>query len=299
MKNKIQIDLNVTNNCNFRCRHCCFNSGVLKMEEMTLPFVRKVLKEFKELGGEKVDFTGGEPMLNKNILPMIRFGSKLGLRTKIVSNGSLLNADKLAELKKAGLWGLSVSIDGSTYKKFNLIRPVHSKVYQNVIKTIKTSVILGLYTKINTVVFKQNIDDIENIIKQAIKLGVQEVRFCFFTPQGRGLAIDSFRASPVEWLKKIRTTLKKYDKQIKIVFGLSMIEKNKKINTSCLIPDSYMLQILPDGGAYPCVLFAAEGKSIVNLNEVSLKKLIVVLCFLQHILIRFHNYLPLRFPHIS
>ena len=58
-----KLDLNITNRCNFRCKHCAFDSGIIKMPELSLGELEKILKETKQIGGKRVDITGGEPLL--------------------------------------------------------------------------------------------------------------------------------------------------------------------------------------------------------------------------------------------
>ncbi|MBI5077046.1 radical SAM protein [Candidatus Falkowbacteria bacterium] len=265
----IQIDLNVTNNCDFHCPHCGFDSGNLKMQEMDLSFVKKILDDFKMLGGEKVDFTGGEPLLYAGLDELIGYAARLGLRTKIVTNAGQLNKEKLLALKAAGLNGVSISVDGASYETFNQIRPVSRETYERVIKNIRDCVGLGLFTKINTVIFQNNINDIENIVKQAIELSVQEIRFCFFSPLGRGKECQHLVASPTDWLKITRNVLPQYAKQIKIVTAIPIIESAQAAE-SCLAKDLSFLQIFPNGDAYPCAIMASQAKPLINLRQTSL-----------------------------
>ena len=52
MRRLPKLDLNITNRCNYRCKHCAFDSGVIDMKELTVPKLTKILKDTKELGGE-------------------------------------------------------------------------------------------------------------------------------------------------------------------------------------------------------------------------------------------------------
>ncbi len=281
MENKPQIDLNVTNDCNFRCVHCGFDSGKVRLGEMSLDFAKTVLTDFKKIGGLKVDFTGGEPLLNKDLIVMVEFASSIGLKTKVVTNGSLCSAEKLEQLKAAGLNGISVSIDGSDYSSFNKVRPTSEMLYKKVVQCVKDSVALGLYTKINTVVFNSNFDDLENVIEQAIDLGCNEIRFCYFAPLGRGVAQTDLVANPEKWLVFAKQKFEQYKNEIKIVNALPMIETSKTSETSetsktsetgCLVKRMNFLQIFPNGDAYPCSIMASISEPIINLNKCSLQE---------------------------
>ena len=268
---KPQIDLNVTNDCNFRCVHCGFDSGRVKLGEMSLGFAKTVLIDFKKIGGLKVDFTGGEPLLNKDLINMVKFAASSGLQTKIVTNGSLCSKEKLEQLKAVGLNGISVSIDGSDYFNFNKVRPTTETLYTKVVQCVKDSVQLGLYTKINTVVFKTNFDDLENIIRQAIVLGCGEIRFCFFAPLGRGSSEIELAADPEKWLAFTKEKFEQYADKIKIMYALPVLNESCDYKTDCLVKRLNFLQIFPNGDAFPCSIMASLYKPIINLNKCTLE----------------------------
>lgn len=90
-----KLDLNITNRCNFRCIHCCFNSGETTLPEFSFEKIKEILKEFKTLGGERIDITGGEPLLRSDLPEIIKLGKDLNLKIELVTNGSLLTDEKL------------------------------------------------------------------------------------------------------------------------------------------------------------------------------------------------------------
>jgi MoaA/NifB/PqqE/SkfB family radical SAM enzyme len=270
MKQAIQIDLNLTNNCNFHCRHCGFHSGEIDKGEMPLSLIKNILTDFKKLGGIKVDLTGGEPVLANNLEETISWAQALGLATKLVTNGALLNAHRLKKLKTLGLKGISFSLDGSTYESFRQTRPTTEKCYRDILHNIKSAKQLGFFVKINTVIFRDNLAEIENIIQQAISFKVDAVRFCFFSPLGRGEKIKQLAADPLAWLKIVREILPLYAKKIALAAEIPFIETTNPTPITCLAKNLNFLQIFPNGDAFPCSIMAAFGQPIVNLNQTSL-----------------------------
>ena len=113
------ICIEITYRCNLRCKTCWFygNSGIFK---------NKKIKEFDELSFIKlkklidditfwkpyVYITGGEPLLNKNTLPLIRYAVKKRFITGVVTNGILINTKNAEDIIKSGLSFLTISIDG-------------------------------------------------------------------------------------------------------------------------------------------------------------------------------------------
>lgn len=275
MRNLPKIDLNATNDCNFRCHHCCFKSGELKMSELSYEKIEKCLNEFKELGGQRIDITGGEPLMRPDIIKIIKLSKKLGLKTELVTNGSLLTETVLKKLKEIKLDGIAISLDGYNFETYSKIRQTDEKAFNGVLENISSSVCLGFYTKINTVVFEMNLDEIYDIAKLAIALGVNEHGLYYFSPIGRGYTSGIETANPIAWLDIIRNKLTRLKNKIKFSIETPIVEKeiSPRLNIECFLKDPWHIQILPDGNVYPCAIMAAYQKPIANLRKNSIKEI--------------------------
>ncbi|CAB3717064.1 Molybdenum cofactor biosynthesis protein A [Achromobacter denitrificans] len=117
------LRISVTDRCNFRCTYCMprevFDSSYTFMPHSALLSFEEISRLagiFTRLGVEKIRLTGGEPLLRKHIENLV--GMLAGLRTPqgrpldltLTTNGSVL-ARKAAELKRAGLTRVTVSLD--------------------------------------------------------------------------------------------------------------------------------------------------------------------------------------------
>ena len=69
------------------------------------------MDQAKELGVVHVVFTGGEPLLREDIVELVAYAHKVGLISRLSTNGILLTRDMVARLKRAGLTQCGVSID--------------------------------------------------------------------------------------------------------------------------------------------------------------------------------------------
>lgn len=109
------VALNLTRRCNLRCVHCYLDAGVRRdgeQGELTTDEVRGLLDQIAGLSDETmVVFTGGEPMLRKDLDVLISHASELGLMAVVGTNGTLLDDDRAKELKAAGAQGVGLSID--------------------------------------------------------------------------------------------------------------------------------------------------------------------------------------------
>lgn len=263
-----KLDLNVTNECNFRCKHCAFDSGCSKMPQMPLEKIIDILKETKDLGGRKIDITGGEAMIRKDIFSIIKSAKSIGYKIELVSNGYLLTSDKLKHLKEIGLDSIAISLDGSNYETYSKIRKTSRGIYEKVMENIQSAIRL-FPTKINTTVINSNLKDIPNITRWCVENDIHEHGLYYFTPVGRGRDISEEIVEPLIWLEFIRKKLKKFiNSRLKISLEIPFIEAEKyRDEFGCLASNERShLQILPNGNVYPCAIMASYNKPIANLN---------------------------------
>lgn len=270
-----KLDLNVTNRCNFRCIHCCFKSGETLHNEFSLEKISDVLNTFKKLGGQRIDVTGGEPMMRNDIEQIIAIGKGLDLKIELVTNASLLDEARLKTIRNLGLDAVAISLDGSKYQIYNKIRPVAEKIYDKILDNIQTCVELGFYTKINTVVFNSNLEDLVKINKRCVDWGVNEQGFYYFTPVGRGATSPDEVVDPVKWLGIVRREILPQKDKIKLSIETPLLESAlvKDANISCYLDNPWHLQILPDGNVYPCAIMAFYNKPCGNLYPQTLAEI--------------------------
>lgn len=135
---------------------------VLHEEILTFEEVVRLVKIFAELGIRKLRLTGGEPLVRKNIICLIK--SLAGIEAieeiNLTTNGILL-ADYAQELKKAGISRINISLDTLKKEKFKAItgEDTLDKVWEG-IERAKAAGLLPI--KINTVVMK-GVNDAEII----------------------------------------------------------------------------------------------------------------------------------------
>lgn len=268
-----KLDLNITNRCNFRCVHCAFDSGMCRMNEMSVAELEKILADTKELGGERIDITGGEPAIRQDLQQIIRIAKGMGYKIELVTNGSLLEKGDLQKLKALGLDAIAVSLDGSSAAVYNRIRQMDEKTFRKAKKTIRNAIAVGFLVKVNTLVCEENLHDLTSISEWCISVGVKEHGLYYYTPVGRGARGSLQSVEPVKWLNFIRDKLANLDSRIKLTLEVPIIEANSTLqNTRCILEeDPYHLQILPDGNVYSCAILASYGKAAGNLHNVPIK----------------------------
>src|SRR4051812_23553180 len=88
--------------CNLTCRHCFISCSPHNREFSYLetPRVLALLREAEALGVKEFYFTGGEPFLHRDVVPILEATLKVGPAT-VLTNGTVLRDEALARLARA------------------------------------------------------------------------------------------------------------------------------------------------------------------------------------------------------
>lgn len=100
----------ITENCNSKCKGCNFHKTTTK--DMTYDEWTTVFDQLKQNEIKLVRFSGGEPMLRKDIFELFGYVKKIGLNVSIQSNILLLDEQKIARMADLGVDKIAVSVDG-------------------------------------------------------------------------------------------------------------------------------------------------------------------------------------------
>lgn len=183
------LRISITDRCNLRCIYCMPEEGIKSMHhEDILRFedIIKIEKAAAEFGIKKIRYTGGEPLIVKDIDKLIYETSKIPQieDIAITTNGILLS-DMAHDLKKAGLKRVNISLDTLDKEKFKSITRVGE--LEKVLESIEKCLELELTpVKINTVLMN-GINDTEfsDFLKLSLEWPV-EIRFIELMPIGEG-----------------------------------------------------------------------------------------------------------------
>jgi GTP 3',8-cyclase len=155
------IRLSITDRCDFRCVYCMSEDMTFlpRNEVLSLEECARLVKVFVSLGVSKVRITGGEPLVRKNALWLFQqVGQIENLRELVVTtNGSQLEA-QAADLKKAGVKRINISLDSLDAERFRKITRVGE--LSKVLRGIEAAKQAGFENiKLNTVLMRGINDD--------------------------------------------------------------------------------------------------------------------------------------------
>jgi MoaA/NifB/PqqE/SkfB family radical SAM enzyme len=114
--------------CNLECRHCINASGPRApwLKPLDVETIRRAIAEAEEVGVKEIYFTGGEPFLHGEILPLLELALRVA-PTTVLTNGTLIGpqqADALAAMAARAPYSLEirVSLDDTDREKNDRIR---------------------------------------------------------------------------------------------------------------------------------------------------------------------------------
>ncbi|MDT8437392.1 MAG: GTP 3',8-cyclase MoaA [Wenzhouxiangellaceae bacterium] len=149
------LRLSITDVCNFRCEYCLPNgyqgkpTGFMSVDE-----IRRLVVGFAEMGTWKVRLTGGEPMVRKDFMEILRTVHAVpGIRRIAMTTNGYRLRETAAELRAAGLDAINISIDSLNGEDFEAI--TGDKRFEKVIDSVDACLDAGFESvKINTVLLK-------------------------------------------------------------------------------------------------------------------------------------------------
>ncbi|MFN3551059.1 MAG: radical SAM protein [Endomicrobiia bacterium] len=235
--------IELTYRCNFLCKHCYIQKNYCeeKFPELTSKEIVSLIEEIYSLGGMYLIFTGGEPLLRKDIFDLIKFAKKLNFFVILFTNGSFLDEFVVEKLKVCGVDKIEISLYGD--KKYHQVFVGKKNVYDKIIKAIRLLKKNNISVSIKSVITKQNFIQRKFLELLAKSIGV-EYKFDFvITPKNNG---DFSTTELMLDEKRIYLLLKEYNYKKEKVDFLSNVTCSAGIN---------IVGINPYGDVFPCIQF--------------------------------------------
>jgi pyrroloquinoline quinone biosynthesis protein E len=165
----------LTHRCPLRCPYCSNPLELLRASaELDTATWRRVLGEAAELGVLQVHFSGGEPLVRRDLGEIVRHATQVGLYGNLITSGIRLTADRLAELVEAGLEHVQLSIQDSEAGLGDRIAGLAGAQQEKrrVACLVREA---GLPLTVNAVVHRQNLEHLGEIIELAVTLGADRL----------------------------------------------------------------------------------------------------------------------------
>lgn len=165
----------LTYRCPLQCPYCSNPLDFAKQEkELTTAQWIKVFEEAREMGAVQIGFSGGEPLVRKDLPELIRAARDLGFYTNLITSGIGLSEKKIDAFADAGLDHIQISFQASD-ETLNAALAGNAKAFRQKLDMAKAVKAHGYPMVLNFVLHRHNIDQIDKIIDLSIELEADDV----------------------------------------------------------------------------------------------------------------------------
>ena len=262
--------------CPLQCPYCSNPVDYSKYpDEISTEDWKRVLSQARKMGAVQLGFSGGEPLVRKDLPELVKHARELGYYSNLITSGYGLTEEKIIELKVAGLDHIQISIQASTQELNDHIAGTKSYVQkQEVARLVKKH---EYPMVLCVVIHRENIHQMQEILEMAENLGADYVELANTQYYG--------------WAHLNRDLLLPNQEQFEQAEKIAQAFKERvadKMKIYYVVPDYYedrpkacmngwgttFLTIAPDGVALPChEARALPGLDCPNVNDFSIEKI--------------------------
>ncbi|MDP2767815.1 MAG: 12,18-didecarboxysiroheme deacetylase [Candidatus Methanoperedens sp.] len=176
---------NMGRRCNLKCVHCYAQSRDIEYKnELTTQQGKDLIDDLAQFGAPVILFSGGEPLMRKDLPELALYARSKGMRAVISTNGTLIDKKMAKVLQEIGLSYVGVSLDGmrETNDKFRGVKGAFDAALEGMRNCLTEGTKVGLRFTIN----KRNVKDIPAIFDLLEKENIPRVCFYHLVYSGRG-----------------------------------------------------------------------------------------------------------------
>jgi heme b synthase len=201
-----------TRSCNLSCIHCRAAAEKGPYEgELDTKEAFEFLDTVASFSKPVIILTGGEPLMRPDIYELAAYGTKLGLRMVMATNGTLVDETSIQKMIDSGIQRMSVSIDGANATSHDNFRRMPG-AFDASLKALEIAKKAGLEYQINTTITKINLDEIPAILDLTVSLGAVAHHIFLLVPTGRGKELEEQEIPPEEYERTLNWFYDQRDK---------------------------------------------------------------------------------------
>lgn len=264
----------LTYKCPLQCPYCSNPTDIAayKDELSTDDWIR-VMREARAMGSAQIGFSGGEPLVRKDLETLIAEARKLGFYSNLITSGVGMDEDRIKAFKEAGLDHIQISFQASNEELNNFLGG--TKTFEHKIEMARLVKKYEYPMVLNIVIHRQNIDQITDILDMVVSLKADYVELASTQYYGWSLHNIDQLLPTRDQLKRAEKIAHEYqDKhkdQMKIIYVVPdyFEDRPKKCMNGW---GNIFLTIAPDGVALPChSARQLPGLDLPNVRDLSIQ----------------------------
>ncbi|HOI74280.1 MAG TPA: 12,18-didecarboxysiroheme deacetylase [Syntrophales bacterium] len=192
---------NMTRRCNLKCIHCYSSSrNIPYRDELTTEEGKALIADLASFGSPVILFSGGEPLIRKDLPELAQFAVDRGMRAVISTNGTLLTPERIRTFRAIGLSYIGVSLDGLK-ETHDFFRGVPG-TFERTIRGIRDSRDAGIKVGVRFTVNRHNVKDVPAIFDLLEAEDIPRCCFYHLVYSGRGSALveEDLSHEETRWL---------------------------------------------------------------------------------------------------
>src|SRR3954469_14383958 len=189
----------VTQACDLACVHCRASALPERSpKELTTEQGYRLLDEIRSFGEPLMVFTGGDPLKRPDLLDLIRYAVKIGLRTNVTPSATpLLTNEAIDSFKAAGVSRMAISLDGPDAQSHDDFRGVPG-TFERAMFALRHARDIGLDTQRPTTAKQRNMHRLSEFADIASEVRTKMWSLFFLIVTGRAAENDDLRADEYE-----------------------------------------------------------------------------------------------------
>ncbi|MCP5201987.1 MAG: pyrroloquinoline quinone biosynthesis protein PqqE [Gammaproteobacteria bacterium] len=266
----------LTYRCPLQCPYCSNPLDIARYDrELDTDDWLRVLREARELGAMQLGFSGGEPLVRRDLETLIGEARRLGYYSNLITSGVGMDGDRVARFKAAGLDHIQISFQASDETLNDFLGG--TRTFQHKLDMARAVKAQGYPMVLNVVIHRRNIEHIEDIIRMTIELEADYVELASTQYYGWSrVNLDALlpTRAQLERAEAIAHDYQaRYRDRTKIIYVVpDYFEDRPK---ACMNGwGSIFLTIAPDGSALPChAATSLPGISFPNVRDHSVREI--------------------------
>jgi AdoMet-dependent heme synthase len=201
----------VTRACAYACVHCRADAmHTPDPNELNTEEALRLIDRLAEFGSPILIFTGGDPMMRKDLHELIAYATQKGLRCSLTPTATALpTTARLEKVRDAGIRRIALSLDAPSAEIHDNFRQVAGS-WQRTMDILHRAQEIGISVQVNTTISKHNVDILDEMVPFIQEVGAVQWSLFFLVPTGRAQVKNMISAEEHErtfnWLYDLSKT---------------------------------------------------------------------------------------------